>query len=107
MLGPWMGFMILFFQFLEGGVGIDLCRCQTGVPQELLHRLKVGLMIEHCSGKRVTEYVRAPLLLHRHEPQLCFHHPSDAIRLEALALTDNEESLLILAFQEATFPYIY
>ena len=93
LLCPRMGCTVNSFEFFESRVGVDLCRRQFLMSQQLLHRLQVGLVIKHRGGKGMPEHVRATFPLEGHEPQLFPHHRSHLGRLQAFSLSRDEERL--------------
>ena len=52
-----MGFFVNSLQLLERGVGVDLCSLQAFVPQEFLYTFQSRLVVQHGSGKAVSQYV--------------------------------------------------
>ena len=99
--------MIHFLEFLEGRVGVDLSRGQTLVAQQFLHRLQVGMVIQHRGGKGVAKHVGAALLLRRHERQLAAHHPPDGISRQPPTLVRDKERVLVLQGPLTALTYIY
>lgn len=58
-LGTWMCELVISFQVFIRDVGINLCRGQRGVSQQLLHRGDVGPAVEHVGGEGMPQHVRA------------------------------------------------
>lgn len=47
---------------LESGVGIDLCRCEAGMPEQTLDGTYIRAVVEHRGGKSMPQDVGRVLL---------------------------------------------
>ena len=58
-----MGFVVYSSQLLECGVRVYLCRVQALMPEEFSDAFDIRVVIEHCGGKGVPQYMRRAFLL--------------------------------------------
>lgn len=56
---------------LESGVGIDLCRCKAGMPEQTLDGTYIRAVVEHRGGKSMPQDVGRVLLERGYLPHAC------------------------------------
>ena len=88
-----MGVFIYSLELLEGGMGVDLCRRQALMPQQLFHTFQSGLMVEHGCGERMPEHMRGALPERGHAAEMFPHLVAHAVAVHALALLGDKKCL--------------
>ena len=91
-----MGLVIHFFQLLESGVGVDFCGGQALMSEQFLDGLQVGIVVEHCCGKRVAEHMWAVALLCCDHRQVLLDDASDFYRCHTVSASFVQEEVCAL-----------
>ena len=90
-----MSLFIHSLQLLERGVGVDLRRTDALVTQQVLDAFKSGTIVQHGSGKSMTEHVGGTLLQGRDSRQVVPHNDIDLTIGHPLALVAEEQRPLV------------
>lgn len=88
-----MGLFVCFLKVGESGVGVDFRRGHTFVSQKFSNRFKVGTVVKHHGGERVSQDVRATLLLRSDKRKVLLHHPLHLPREMRCPLSERKSAL--------------
>ena len=89
-----MSFFINPFQLLERGVGIDLCRVDTLMPQQFLDALKSCTIVQHRRGEGVPQHVRRAFLQRCYQRQISMYDKINLTPRNPLSFIAQEQSTI-------------
>ena len=90
-----MSFFINPFQLLERGVGIDLCRVDTLMPQQFLDAFKSCTIVQHRRGEGVPQHVRRTFLQRCYKRQISMYDKINLTSCHPLSFIAQEQSTIL------------
>ena len=90
-----MSFFINPFQLLERGVGIDLCRVDTLMPQQFLDAFKSCTIVQHRRGEGVPQHVRRTFLQRCYQRQISMYDKINLTSCHPLSFIAQEQSTIL------------
>lgn len=89
--GPGMGPFVAAAQAFDRDVGVDLCRRQAGVSEDLLHGAQVGAALQEVGGRAVPQPVRPEVGSTGHSRGPPVHDRADRPRVDAGTADPDDE----------------